>query len=755
MPPIPSLASGQGGSLIPPPARLPQPVSPAQASTAPPAVAAPVQQSPLDPTIVNLAKAIRQTETRGQKDPFTAKGASGEYGAYQYMPNTWAGDSKKYLGSAVPLTSATPEQQNEVAYKKIADLKAAGNNVGQIASIWNSGSPDWQGKVGVNSKGVKYDVPQYVNSVAQAYQAFKAGQTPTNPDTASTVGNEQVLSASQQADAANAAQSGALFPSATGDSNVTAGLKTAGNLAPSAFNFAKGVLQALNPVNTVKNLAAIPGAFNSLAQQSGGVIPALEAAAKELPSTAYHMLVPEGIRADVSSLGGFAKNPDQILPTLENMIPGVSVPTRNVPEIDQPLQQAQRDVVNDPVGTIAPLIFAADGGVKALDASGITTDAAATLDKGISMAAKPITAPVGYAFGKAADITAGTAKYATAKATGLNADTISQISKTPDAFTPEAMANTSRASLGETVGNALNDRIDNVSEAGAGYGDIKKNATPVTVDPNFLKGTIEDATGLKLKKGTFTADAKAAVDSPSDIAKIQRLYDAWQPYFKKGTITSDDFLTLRGKLAKIANFDTGIGKSAPLESAAARIRGSLNTEYRDQITGLSEKDADFSSQAQELATLRKGFIDKNGNLTDAAVNRIANAAGKGKDAVLSRLEQISPGITLKIRQLKAVEDIQNIHKVGTYVKSTIEGGGLIGGIATANIPLIAASVAALLLTQPEVAVRVLRGYGKYAAPIAQSVMQTLKKGGNAINNLPNAGAVKVGAFSQKTPALTQ
>ena len=68
----------------------------------------------LDPSVVNLAKAIGQSESGGKYD---AKGKSGEYGAYQYTPTTWASDSHKYLGSVVPLEQATPAQQDEVAYK--------------------------------------------------------------------------------------------------------------------------------------------------------------------------------------------------------------------------------------------------------------------------------------------------------------------------------------------------------------------------------------------------------------------------------------------------------------------------------------------------------------------------------------------------------------------------------------------------------------------------------------------------------------
>lgn len=130
----------------------------------------------LDQDAVNLAKAIRQVESKNNPQ---AKGASGEYGGYQFMPETW----KNYASQAglgnVPLEQATPEQQNQVAYTQIKKWKDAGYNPGQIASMWNAGEgrPNAyvEGNAGVNSQGVSYDTKKYATEVAQAYQAVKGG----------------------------------------------------------------------------------------------------------------------------------------------------------------------------------------------------------------------------------------------------------------------------------------------------------------------------------------------------------------------------------------------------------------------------------------------------------------------------------------------------------------------------------------------------------------------------------------------------
>lgn len=152
----------------------------------------------LDPQAVSLAKAIRQVETGGN---FQAQGKSGEYGAYQFTQPTWDKYSKDH-GVNVPLNQATPEQQNEVAYKQIKSWKDQGYNVGQIASMWNSGKPDAyldKGYKGVNKLGVTYDVPKYAESVAKAYQTLKqGGQVGADPNNPSSTSARQTFSSAIQ-----------------------------------------------------------------------------------------------------------------------------------------------------------------------------------------------------------------------------------------------------------------------------------------------------------------------------------------------------------------------------------------------------------------------------------------------------------------------------------------------------------------------------------------------------------------------------
>lgn len=148
----------------------------------------------LDPGVVNLAKAIRQSESGGN---FSATGKSGEYGAYQFTPDTWNKEAPQY-GIDSPLNSATPEQQNAVAYNQIKKWKDSGKDVTQIASMWNAGEgepnaytgkfSDGSSSVGTNTQGVKFNVPEYVKSVTSAYQTLKSGgQVAADPNNPSSV----------------------------------------------------------------------------------------------------------------------------------------------------------------------------------------------------------------------------------------------------------------------------------------------------------------------------------------------------------------------------------------------------------------------------------------------------------------------------------------------------------------------------------------------------------------------------------------
>lgn len=189
--------------------------------------------SKLDPTIVNLAKAIRDVESKGN---FSAQGKSGEYGAYQFTQPTWDSIAPRVLGKSVPYNQADELEQNAVAYHYIKELKEKGYNAGQIASIWNSGKPDPNVTgTGQNDFGVDYDVPGYVNNVYAKYLEYKGGDT-KQPTALPTYG--------------------AFFPASPDDSPITAGFKALGNLPSAVYGLGAALVDILaHPIQTIEGIS--------------------------------------------------------------------------------------------------------------------------------------------------------------------------------------------------------------------------------------------------------------------------------------------------------------------------------------------------------------------------------------------------------------------------------------------------------------------------------------------------------------------
>lgn len=155
---------------------------------------APSGSSNLDPQVVALAKAVKQEESAGD---IHAVGASGEYGAYQWEPATWAAQSAA-AGVNVPLKQATNAQQNQVWYTWAKSMKDKGYGPAQIASMQNAGegAPDayQQNYQGTNKEGVSYNTPKYVDNVMKYYQQYKGQglpQAPTANDASATIGGYQ------------------------------------------------------------------------------------------------------------------------------------------------------------------------------------------------------------------------------------------------------------------------------------------------------------------------------------------------------------------------------------------------------------------------------------------------------------------------------------------------------------------------------------------------------------------------------------
>ena len=124
---------------------------------------------------IAIARAIRKQESNHNYEiglNGNKAGGSGEIGAYQFMPETYRSLAKKYLGDEN--APATPQNQDQLAYKQIKEWKDKGMSPSQIAAAWNAGEGSiagdaWKNRVGVNEYGVRYDTPSYVNNVMRNF----------------------------------------------------------------------------------------------------------------------------------------------------------------------------------------------------------------------------------------------------------------------------------------------------------------------------------------------------------------------------------------------------------------------------------------------------------------------------------------------------------------------------------------------------------------------------------------------------------
>lgn len=124
---------------------------------------------PLNRKVFLIAETLKKIESN--KD-YNAIGASDEFGAYQIQKETWKYWCKKHF-DADTIMKMTPENQDKMAYIVIESLVDKGYSPKQIASIWNCNSPKWEGKIGINRYGVKYNVPLYVEKFSKVYNNLR------------------------------------------------------------------------------------------------------------------------------------------------------------------------------------------------------------------------------------------------------------------------------------------------------------------------------------------------------------------------------------------------------------------------------------------------------------------------------------------------------------------------------------------------------------------------------------------------------
>ena len=489
--------------------------------------------------------------------------------------------------------------------------------------------------------------------------------------------NDIAAPKTNELDIRSAEQYGATFPAVTGEGPLSAGLKATGNVPSSAFNLGKNILSAVT--HPVETARGI------VKTAVGGI----------------EKLIP-GEQKDEQTFDAFTNYLKERYGSLENL---------------------QRTATNDPFGFGADIMTVLQGGAAL---TGTTKQLGTVIEKVGQVVTKPIEK---VAKGIAHGVTS-TTKFGISQATGLNPETVSEIIKTPQEFTAHARSVNIRSAVADDVQKVIRKNLDELSDTGKLYNEIRNTEGLTAVPENGLRDILSHH-GLKLgEKGKIIQTAESVPISSVDKSALESFIGT---YGKENTLSNNAFLNTRKALDNLSKYEAG-KTDAPIR-IARELRSFYDDLGKNQISGLKELDETYAPFVKQLNKLKKDYFTRTGEFKEGAINKIANLTGKGKDATLARLEEIMPGVGQRIKVTKAIEDVQNAFgiKVGTYVR----GGIVAGGAATGNVPVIVGAI----LSQPEIAVPLLRGYGITKNTLAP-VMQGLQNALSDINNFKIPGQLK-------------
>lgn len=333
----------------------------------------------------------------------------------------------------------------------------------------------------------------------------------------------------------------------------------------------------------------------------------------------------------------------------------------------------------------------------------------------------------GKAAGKVADTAGEATKYAVGQTFGLNKETVKNIIDNPGLFTQKEIAKIDRESIFTKAKNALESRMEALSETGKEYNNIRQ----IPVKTSVSEKTILDKLA---EKGIDVTDGKISVNLGSEIqlskADIAGLEEVLGLLKGKDGLTPTEILNLRKRLSNLSGFAEG--RTDASSKVAKEIRATIDQIAKNEIPGLAEIDAKFSSERQFLDKVKGVMFDKKGNIKDNAISKIATLTGKGKEFMLERMERIIPGITEDLNILKAIEDIDYAkgQKVGSYGRAMIGAGG--GAVVGGPVGAILGAIA----TSPQVGVSLIRSYGKakgMAKEAIEAVIGKMKSGKNLLD----------------------
>lgn len=311
-----------------------------------------------------------------------------------------------------------------------------------------------------------------------------------------------------------------------------------------------------------------------------------------------------------------------------------------------------------------------------------------------------------------------TAKTLTAKATGLNPETLSFVNKNPKLFESVQKGEITREGVAKDIISKINQKQSSIGETGKAYDIIRQSTDKVKIPKKEIDSSLTQK-GLKIKNGKIQEVNPLDTNlSTADLTAIDKAYSLLKG---KNNLTANEYLNFRNKLDDLVNWKTDVSSKG--QSIVKQMRKIVDDVAKKDITGLKELDATYKTEISALRQLKKDYFNKDGSLKDNALSKMSNLTNKGREAILERIEKLSPGLGDKIRALKAYEDV-NIasgNKIGAY-GSSILGVGV--GLGTGSIP---AAIATLITTNPKLIINAVKNYAKARNMASGSITGILNK----------------------------
>jgi len=459
-------------------------------------------------------------------------------------------------------------------------------------------------------------------------------------------------------------------------------LKLIGNMPSSVYSFGKGILSFLNPIKTAETVGQIIPETKGLIQEAGGVKEAGKEFIKGFPKTTYEVLVPSAARDLISAGYHFL--------TGDNSYSGVDVP----------LLRAEKAIVEDPVGQIAPFLIAAKYGAN-------KAGYGKQFDTLIEKSASPIVKPISYVASKTGELAGKVASQTLGAITGAGPEAIKTAFKGGEEFKSALRGGVSESQLAQNAENAVNavknlrrdtyqNQLVEISKNPVSY-DISPLHTELSTNLSKFKvvETGNSAKPLDFSRSTLLND----LEGQKTVTAIYRTMSDWGT--KMGDRTAIGLDTLK------RSFDNLIKPSKDSYAFSTAMKNSVKNILNKNVPGYEEMTSGYSKMSNLLDDIR-GATGAGGKASsDTIVSKLTQAVRADKQF---RIEMLKTMEGLSGQQL--LDQIAGI-SLNSYIPRGLIGRGLdIYSIASIARGFISPAVfMELVLTSPRIVGEFVRALG--------------------------------------------